>query len=83
MVEKYVKQIIPVTISAYKQTCSLSGIYSHELPVDFFLGAHLIIRSELWEQEVKDALIYLGKYFVNQKPVNYMLKSLSGEKSKK
>lgn len=79
LVEKYVKQIIPVTISAYKQTCSLSGIYSNELPIDFFLGAHLIIRSELWEQEVKDALIYLGKYYINQRPVNYMLKTLSGE----
>ena len=63
---------IPLVLTAYKQTYDISQIYSR-LPIDFFLGSHLIIRASLWEKNIADVLVRVGQYFVHEMPVSKML----------
>ncbi|MCK4848525.1 MAG: hypothetical protein KAT16_05855, partial [Candidatus Heimdallarchaeota archaeon] len=63
---------VPLVLTAYKQTYDISQIYSR-LPIDFFLGTHLIIRAGLWEKHISDVLIKLGQLFIHEMPVSKML----------
>jgi hypothetical protein len=65
---------VPLVLTAYKQTYDISQIYSR-LPIDFFLGTHLIIRAGLWEKHISDVLIKLGQHFIHEMPVSKMLDS--------
>jgi hypothetical protein len=63
---------VPLVLTAYKKTYDISQIYSR-LPIDFFLGSHLIIRAALWEKHIADVLIKLGQHFIHEMPVSKML----------
>lgn len=63
----------PAVIEAYQATVNISTFYKYS-PIDFFVGAHCIIRSDLWDNKViKWALNEIGKYFINQWPINKTL----------
>jgi len=63
---------VPLILTTYKQTYDISHIYTR-LPLDFFLGSHLIIRANLWEKEVADILTRLGQRFIYEMPISKML----------
>ena len=63
---------IPLLLTTYKQTYDISQLYSR-LPIDFFLGSHLIIRAALWEKNIADYLIRLGQYFIHEMPFSNLL----------
>ncbi len=63
---------IPLLLTAYKQTYDISQIYSR-LPIDFFLGSHLIIRAALWEKNIAEVLVRLGQHFIHEMPFSNML----------
>ena len=63
---------VPYVLASYKATAQLDNVYEN-LPLDFFVGAHLIIRSSFFDGLLKEALLYFGKYFINQAPILYML----------
>ncbi|MHA1167257.1 MAG: hypothetical protein ACTSP4_05025 [Candidatus Hodarchaeales archaeon] len=73
MIEKIVRQYIPVTLSSYKKTAEINKLYKGELPIDFFFGSHMIIRSQMFPDFMKNPMIHLGKYFIEQRPVNHLL----------
>ncbi|PWI46837.1 hypothetical protein CEE45_14915 [Candidatus Heimdallarchaeota archaeon B3_Heim] len=63
---------VPLILTTYKQTYDISQIYSR-LPIDFFLGSHLIIRAGLWEKNIADILVKLGQHFIHDMPVSKLL----------
>ena len=68
------KTVIPLVLTIYMRTTNLRGLYDTIIPVDFFLGAHLIIRSQLFgESMVANILIALGTQFIIEKPLGTLL----------
>ncbi len=65
---------VPLILTAYKSTYDISQLYSR-LPLDFFLGSHLIIRAALWEKNIADILINVGKRFIYEMPISNILLS--------
>jgi hypothetical protein len=63
---------VPLILTSYKQTYDISQLYSR-LPIDFFLGSHLIIRASLWEKHIAEVLIRLGQLFIHEMPVSKLL----------
>ncbi len=69
VIQKVVYEWVPAALSTYRVTFNLSGLYQR-LPLDFFLGTHLIVRGDLFPQGVlKDTILSLGKYFIEQTPI--------------
>ena len=66
---------IPNILYGYQALVSLRSIYTEIIPIDFFLGAHCIIRSSLWQQDQQmlSILRELGKYFVEKAPFHVLL----------
>lgn len=59
----------PTIIEAYNATVNLKTLYTY-FPLDFFVGAHCIIRADLWDQEtIKGILLQIGQYFINSAPI--------------
>lgn len=69
-VHNAVENWVPAVLQGYQATININSLY-HYLPLDFFLGSHLIIRSELWSDEtMKWMLKESGRYFIEQWPIN-------------
>lgn len=59
----------PIILQAYNATVSLKTLYKY-FPLDFFVGAHCIIRADLWDQPtIKELLIRIGQYFIINAPI--------------
>jgi hypothetical protein len=65
---------VPLILTSYKSTYDISQLYSR-LPLDFFLGSHLIIRAELWEKNIAEILTKLGQRFIYEMPISNLLLS--------
>ncbi len=65
---------VPLILTTYKNTYDISQLYSR-LPLDFFIGSHLIIRAELWELDVANALKRLGQRFIYEMPISNLIQS--------
>jgi len=75
MIERIVRKYIPVTLTAYKRTADISSLYKGEIPIDFFFGSHMIIRSQMFPENFQNAMIHVGKYFIEESPVSKLLRS--------
>ncbi|HKZ39845.1 MAG TPA: hypothetical protein VJ044_02730, partial [Candidatus Hodarchaeales archaeon] len=65
-----VKEWIPDCLFGYKAIVDLPPLYNNVMSIDFFLGAHLIVRSGLWQdQKMVYLLKELGKYFLVHAPI--------------
>ena len=66
---------IPNILNGYQTLVNLKSLYREIIPIDFFLGAHCIVRSGLWQQDQQ--MLYLlremGKYFVEKAPFHSLL----------
>jgi hypothetical protein len=59
----------PIILEAYNATVSTKVLYNY-FPLDFFIGAHCVIRADLWDDQViKWMLVQIGEYFVNSAPI--------------
>ena len=68
---KIIQSWAPLVLQAYHDTVNIKRLYK-TLPLDFFLGAHCIIRADLWEDPtMKWLLQQIGNYFITHAPVNY------------
>ncbi|NHJ02427.1 MAG: hypothetical protein EAX86_09855 [Candidatus Heimdallarchaeota archaeon] len=65
---------VPLILTTYKNTYDISQLYTR-LPLDFFIGTHLIIRAELWELEIAKALKRLGQRFIYEMPISNLIQS--------
>jgi hypothetical protein len=63
---------VPLILSTYKKTYDISQLYTR-LPLDFFLGSHLIIRAGLWEKEIASILTRIGQRFLCEMPITNLL----------
>lgn len=74
LVETITRGWVPLVLSTYKRTYDISQLYT-QLPLDFFLGSHLIIRAEIWEKEIAEVLSRVGQHFIYEMPVAKMLQA--------
>ncbi|MFX1516433.1 MAG: hypothetical protein ACFFC6_08990 [Promethearchaeota archaeon] len=72
LIKSITRSWVPLILTTYKQTYDISQLYSR-LPLDFFIGSHLIIRARLWENEVATVLTRLGRKFIYEMPISNML----------
>jgi hypothetical protein len=62
--------IVPQMLTTYMRTANISGIYKHVIPLDFFLGFHLIVRSQMFPKTVVEkVLVAIGKELILQRPL--------------
>ncbi len=68
------RNIVPLVLTTYMRTANLKGLYETVIPVDFFLGAHLIIRSQLFGQStIANILVIMGIEFIIERPLGALL----------
>lgn len=68
------QSIVPHVLSTYMRTANLKGLYDTVIPVDFFLGSHLIIRSQLFgNSKVANILTTMGTEFITERPLGKLL----------
>ncbi|UCG89606.1 MAG: hypothetical protein JSU57_03795 [Candidatus Heimdallarchaeota archaeon] len=72
LIKSITRSWVPIILTCYKQTFDISQLYTR-LPLDFFIGSHLIIRAELWEKEIATILTRLGQKFIYEMPISTML----------
>ena len=72
LIKSITRSWVPLILTTYKQTFDISQLYSR-LPLDFFIGSHLIIRARLWEKEIATVLTRLGQKFIYEMPISKML----------
>jgi hypothetical protein len=72
LIKSIARSWVPLILTTYKQTYDISHLYTN-LPLDFFLGSHLIIRAGLWEEEIAKLLTRLGQRFIHEMPICKML----------
>lgn len=72
LIKSITRSWVPLVLTCYKQTFDISQLYSR-LPLDFFIGSHLIIRAELWEKDIATCLTRLGQRFIIEMPISKML----------
>ena len=72
LINSITRSWVPLILTSYKQTFDISQLYSR-LPLDFFIGSHLIIRAGLWEKEIAAILTRLGQKFIYEMPISKML----------
>ena len=68
------KKIVPQILFTYMRTANLKGLYKGIIPIDFFLGFHLINRCALFEPESKiyNILDTIGREIIS-KPLGALL----------
>ena len=71
LINSITRSWVPLILTSYKQTFDISQLYSR-LPLDFFIGSHLIIRAGLWEKEIAAILTRLGQKFIYEMPISKM-----------
>ncbi|HKZ41182.1 MAG TPA: hypothetical protein VJ044_09485 [Candidatus Hodarchaeales archaeon] len=71
LIKDSAQHIIPHMLTTYMRTASIQGLYSKIIPIDFFLGTHLIIRSQMFLQNSKiaDFLVTLGQELIVNHPL--------------
>lgn len=69
LLQLYIYEKIPLLLSSYKVTTEIASLYKKSLPIDFFVGAHLILRARLFKDMMKDTLLSMGRYFIEKKPI--------------
>ncbi|MFW9928869.1 MAG: hypothetical protein ACFFD1_05735 [Candidatus Thorarchaeota archaeon] len=70
--------IVPQMLSAYMRTAHISGLYKKVIPLDFFLGFHLIIRSQMFPDSLLEkVLVSMGRELILERP---LVKTLGLEK---
>ncbi|MFX0051387.1 MAG: hypothetical protein ACFFAJ_01895 [Candidatus Hodarchaeota archaeon] len=72
LVNTITRSWVPLILSTYKKTYDISQLYTR-LPLDFFLGSHLIIRAGLWEKEIATILTRIGQRFLCEMPITNLL----------
>jgi hypothetical protein len=64
-----VEEWIPYVFQSYGAIVDLNKMYPNANPIDFFLGAHLIVRSGLWQEEQMVSILKdLGVHFIEHAP---------------
>ncbi|MHA1991700.1 MAG: hypothetical protein ACW981_11625 [Candidatus Hodarchaeales archaeon] len=64
-----VEEWIPYVFQSYGSIVDLNKMYPNANPIDFFLGAHLIVRSGLWQEEQMVSILKdLGVHFIEHAP---------------
>ena len=69
LLQLYIYEKIPLLLSSYKVTTEIASLYKKSLPIDFFVGAHLILRARLFKDMMRDTLLSMGRYFIEKKPI--------------
>ncbi|MHA2298154.1 MAG: hypothetical protein ACXAEU_09325 [Candidatus Hodarchaeales archaeon] len=69
-------RIVPYVLSSYMKTSAIASLYAEEIPIDFFLGTHLIVRADMWEEKVRKILYMLGQVFLVERKVNAMIRQM-------
>ena len=60
---------VPTVLEAYNATVNLKSLYTY-FPLDFFIGAHCIIRADLWDQQsIKNLLLQIGQHYILNAPI--------------
>lgn len=72
LIKSITRSWVPIILTYYKQTFDISQLYT-QLPLDFFIGSHLIIRARLWEKEIATILTRIGQKFIYEMPISNML----------
>jgi len=67
LMDRLLTAIVPKMFSSYSAAIGNMKIYDN-LPIDFFLGAHLIVRSLLYDGHLSEGLKSLGVHFVEERP---------------
>jgi tRNA A-37 threonylcarbamoyl transferase component Bud32 len=71
---KIVRSIVPQILSTYMRTANLKGLYKDVIPIDFFLGFHLINRTQLFgESKISNILDTLGRELIISRPLGQLL----------
>ena len=66
--------IVPQILTTYMRTANISGLYHTVIPIDFFLGAHLIIRSQLFGgNKIGTILQTIGEQLIIERPLVKLL----------
>ena len=66
--------IVPQILTTYMRTAHISGLYNTVIPIDFFLGAHLIIRSQLFtDNKIGTILQTMGEQLIIDRPLVKLL----------
>ncbi|OLS25297.1 MAG: hypothetical protein HeimC3_15110 [Candidatus Heimdallarchaeota archaeon LC_3] len=66
--------IVPQMLTTYMRTANISGLYKDVIPLDFFLGLHLIVRSQMFANTVVEKiLVTIGKELILERPLVKML----------
>ena len=69
-----VRKIVPQILSTYMRTANLRGLYKDVIPIDFFLGFHLINRTQLFgESRISAILDTLGRELIISRPLGQLL----------
>ena len=69
-----VRKIVPQILSTYMRTANLRGLYKGVIPIDFFLGFHLINRTQLFGQsKISNILDTLGRELIISRPIGQLL----------
>ncbi|MFQ5977492.1 MAG: hypothetical protein ACE5OZ_05100 [Candidatus Heimdallarchaeota archaeon] len=67
LMNRLVTKVVPKALATYSAAISNIKIYDN-LPFDFFLGAHLIVRSQLYDGFLAEGLKSMGIYFAEERP---------------
>ncbi|MHA2273049.1 MAG: hypothetical protein ACXACI_14385 [Candidatus Hodarchaeales archaeon] len=67
LMNRLIKKIVPKMLATYSVAIGNLKIYE-TLSFDFFLGAHLIVRSQLYDGFLADGLKSMGVYFIEERP---------------
>ncbi len=67
LMNRLITKLIPKTLASYSAALGNIKIYD-QMPLDFFLGAHLIVRSQLYEGFLAEGLRSMGSYFIEDRP---------------
>lgn len=68
------QKIVPQVLTIYMRTANLKGLYDKVIPIDFFLGFHLLNRTQLFgESKISNILEILGKELIIERPLGKLL----------
>ena len=68
------QKIVPQVLTIYMRTANLKGLYDTVIPIDFFLGFHLLNRTQLFgESKISTILEILGKELIIERPLGKLL----------
>ena len=68
------QKIVPQVLTIYMRTANLKRLYDKVIPIDFFLGFHLLNRTQLFgESKISTILEILGKELIIERPLGKLL----------